>query len=219
MEFAQYFPVWDKLTAAQQALLMDSVTERTIEKGETVHNGAVSCTGVLLIRSGRLRSYILSEDGREVTLYRLFDRDMCLLSASCMLRSIAFEIVVEAEEQTDLWVIPPETYRAIMEESAPLANYTNEIMASHFSDVMWLVEQILWKSLDKRLAEFLLEEQAICGDTTLKITHEIIGNHLGTAREVITRMLRYFQSEGLVRLTRGTVELTDLPGLAQLCGR
>ncbi len=219
MEFAQYFPVWDKLTAEQQSLLMDSVTERTIEKGETVHNGAVSCTGVLLIRSGRLRSYILSEDGREVTLYRLFDRDMCLLSASCMLRSIAFEIVVEAEEQTDLWVIPPETYRAIMEESAPLANYTNEIMASHFSDVMWLVEQILWKSLDKRLAEFLLEEQAICGDTTLKITHEIIGNHLGTAREVITRMLRYFQSEGLVKLTRGTVELTDLPGLAQLCGR
>ena len=219
MEFAQYFPVWDKLTAEQQSLLMDSVTERTIEKGETVHNGAVSCTGVLLIRSGRLRSYILSEDGREVTLYRLFDRDMCLLSASCMLRSIAFEIVVEAEEQTDLWVIPPENYRAIMEESAPLANYTNEIMASHFSDVMWLVEQILWKSLDKRLAEFLLEEQAICGDTTLKITHEIIGNHLGTAREVITRMLRYFQSEGLVKLTRGTVELTDLPGLAQLCGR
>lgn len=219
MEFAQYFPVWDKLTAEQQSLLMDSVTERTIEKGETVHNGAVSCTGVLLIRSGRLRSYILSEDGREVTLYRLFDRDMCLLSASCMLRSIAFEIVVEAEEQTDLWVIPPETYRAIMEESAPLANYTNEIMASHFSDVMWLVEQILWKSLDKRLAEFLLEEQAICGDSTLKITHEIIGNHLGTAREVITRMLRYFQSEGLVKLTRGTVELTDLPGLAQLCGR
>ncbi len=219
MEFAQYFPVWDKLTAEQQSLLMDSVTERTIEKGETVHNGAVSCTGVLLIRSGRLRSYILSEDGREVTLCRLFDRDMCLLSASCMLRSIAFEIVVEAEEQTDLWVIPPETYRAIMEESAPLANYTNEIMASHFSDVMWLVEQILWKSLDKRLAEFLLEEQAICGDTTLKITHEIIGNHLGTAREVITRMLRYFQSEGLVKLTRGTVELTDLPGLAQLCGR
>ena len=219
MEFAQYFPVWDKLTAEQQSLLMDSVTERTIEKGETVHNGAVSCTGVLLIRSGRLRSYILSEDGREVTLYRLFDRDMCLLSASCMLRSIAFEIVVEAEEQTDLWVIPPEAYRAIMEESAPLANYTNEIMASHFSDVMWLVEQILWKSLDKRLAEFLLEEHAICGDTTLKITHEIIGNHLGTAREVITRMLRYFQSEGLVKLTRGTVELTDLPGLAQLCGR
>ena len=219
MEFAQYFPVWDKLTAEQQSLLMDSVTERTIEKGETVHNGAVSCTGVLLIRSGRLRSYILSEDGREVTLYRLFDRDMCLLSASCMLRSIAFEIVVEAEEQTDLWVIPPETYRAIMEESAPLANYTNEIMASHFSDVMWLVEQILWKSLDKRLAEFLLEEQAICGDTTLKITHEIIGNHLGTAREVITRMLRYFQSEGLVKLMRGTVELADLPGLAQLCGR
>lgn len=217
MEFAQYFPVWDKLTPTQQETLEQVVTERTVLKGETVHNGAVSCTGVLLIRSGQLRSYILSEDGREVTLYRLFDRDMCLLSASCMLRSIEFEIVVEAEEDTELWVIPPDTYRTIMEESAPLANYTNEIMASHFSDVMWLVEQILWKSLDKRLAEFLLKEHDIRGSNVLKITHEIIGNHLGTAREVITRMLRYFQTEGLVKLTRGTVELVDIAGLEKLC--
>lgn len=217
MEFSQYFPMWEKLTKEQQQRLLRAATERTASKGDIIHNGAVSCTGVLLIRSGQLRAYSLSQDGREVTLYRLFDRDMCLLSASCMLRSIAFEIVVEAEEETELWIIPPEEFRAVMEESAPLANYANELMATRFSDVMWLVEQILWKSLDKRVAEFLLQERAIRGSDTLKITHEAIGNHLGTAREVVTRMLRYFQTEGMVKLTRGTVELTDPAALEQLC--
>ena len=110
---------------------------------------------------------------------------------------------------TQLWVIPPHVYKKLMEESAPVANYTNELMASRFSEVMWLVEQIMWKSLDKRLAAFLLEESAIEGTPTLKLTHEMIANHLGSHREVITRMLRYFQSEGMVRLSRGTVTLTD----------
>ena len=103
-----------------------------------------------------------------------------------------------------------------MEESAPVANYTNELMATRFSDVMWLIEQILWKSLDKRVAAFLLEESAIEDSNELKITHEIIANHLGSHREVITRMLRYFQSEGMVRLSRGTIVLLDRKKLEAL---
>ena len=100
-------------------------------------------------------------------------------------------------------------YQKVMEESAALANFTNEVMGTRFSEVMWLMEQILWKSFDKRLAGFLLEEMAIEGTKELKITHEAIGNHLGNPREVVTRMLRYFQNEGLVLLSRGTVEILE----------
>lgn len=182
---------------------------RTVKKGTVIHNGSEECTGLLLIKSGQLRAYILSEEGREITIYRLFDRDMCLFSASCMLRSIQFEVVIEAEKDTKLWIIPSEVYKGIMEESAPAANYTNELMAARFSDVMWLIEQIMWKSLDKRVADFLLEEASIEESRELKITHEAIANHLGTHREVITRMLRYFQSEGMVQLSRGLVRITD----------
>ena len=82
-------------------------------------------------------------------------------------------------------------------------------MAARFSDVMWLIEQVLWKSLDKRLATFLLEEAAIEDSNELKITHEIIANHLGSHREVITRMLRYFQSDGIVKLSRGKITLLN----------
>jgi len=133
-----------------------------------------------------------------------------------MMRSIQFDVTIEAEKDTDLWLIPPEVYQAVMEESAPVANYTNEVMATRFSDVMWLVEQIMWKSMDKRVAAFLLEEVSIEGTNQLKITHETIANHLGSHREVITRMLRYFQSEGMVRLSRGIVEITDARKLEEL---
>ena len=209
MDFVNYFPVWGKLTPAQQSRILGSVMSRTVKKGTVIHNGSEECTGLLLIKSGQLRAYILSEEGREITIYRLFDRDMCLFSASCMLRSIQFEVVIEAEKDTELWIIPYEVYKGIMEESAPAANYTNELMAARFSDVMWLIEQIMWKSLDKRVADFLLEEASIEESRELKITHEAIANHLGTHREVITRMLRYFQSEGMVQLSRGLVRITD----------
>ena len=89
-------------------------------------------------------------------------------------------------------------------------------MAARFSEVMWLVEQIMWKSMDRRVAAFLLEEAAIEDAELLRLTHETIANHLGTHREVVTRMLRYFQDEGMVRLARGSVELLDKKRLEAL---
>lgn len=209
MKIADFFPVWNKLTTAQQKKLSESAASRSITKGTIIHNGNMDCTGLLLIKSGQLRSYMLSSEGREITLYRLFERDLCLFSASCMMPSIQFEVIIQAEKDTDLWIIPPMIYKQLMEESAPIANYTNEVMADRFSEVMWLMEQIMWKSLDKRIAAFLLEESALENTCRLKITHETIANHLGTHREVITRMLRYFQNEDVVKLSRGSIEITD----------
>ena len=219
MDFQDYFPIWNKLSIPQQNKLSGALMTKTIAKGTMIHNGSMDCTGLLLVRSGQLRAYILSDEGREITIYRLFDRDMCLFSASCMMRSIQFDVTIEAEKDTELWVIPSEVYQNMMSESAPVANYTNELMASRFSEVMWLMEQIMWKSLDKRVAAFLLEETSIEGTNRLKITHEYIANHLGSHREVITRMLRYFQNEGMVKLSRGVVEITDADKLEELNGQ
>ena len=219
MDFSSYFPIWNKLTPTQQQILERNAVLRKVDKGTVIHNGTVECTGLLLVRSGQLRAYILSDEGREISLYRLFDRDICLFSASCIMRSIQFEVTVEAEKDTDLWVIPSEIYQSIMEGSAPVSNYTNELMASRFSDVMWLMEQVMWKSLDKRVAAFLLEEVSIEGTSHLKITHETIANHLGSHREVITRMLRYFQNEGMVKLSRSSIEITNAKKLEELNGQ
>ena len=216
MELERCFPVWSKLTPRQQETLSGAALDRTVPKGSVIHRDHLECTGLVLVGSGQLRAYILSEDGREVTIYRLLDGDVCLFSASCILHNIQFDVSIEAEKDTQVLVIPPEVYRALMEESAPVANYTNDLMSSRFSEVMWRIEQIMWKSFDRRLANFLLEESALEGTDTLSITHEKIAQHLGSAREVVPRMLRCFQQEGLVKLSRSRVELLDRKGLARL---
>ena len=216
MDFANYFPIWDKLSESRRQQLLDVSHPMNVKAGTVIHNGQMDCLGLLLIRSGQLRVYTLSGEGREVTLYRLFEMDICLFSASCVMPSVQFEVVIEAEKDTQLWVIPSCLFKDLMQESAPVANYANQLISSRFSEVMWLMEQIMWKSFDKRLASFLLEESVLEDTASLKITHEKIANHMGTAREVVTRMLRYFQNEGLVKLTRGTVELTDKKKLENL---
>lgn len=216
MKVQDWFPIWNELTGEHQERIRNSLIRRRIEAGTVIHNGSADCAGLLLVESGRLRAYILSDGGREITLYRLFDRDICLFSASCMLRSLQFDVTIQAEKDTELWVIPTEIYQRIMAQSAPLSNYTNEIMAARFSEVMWLLEQVMWKSMDRRVAGFLLEEAAIEDGNRLSITHEAIANHLGTHREVVTRMLRYLQGEGLVKLSRGAVELLDEKRLEEL---
>ncbi len=218
MGIADYFPIWDKLNQQERAVLERAASPRTAPQGLLLHNGSADCVGLFLIRSGQLRAYILSDEGKEITLYRLFERDICLFSAHCIMSSIQFDVTIEAEKDSELWVIPTEIYRKLMDSSVTVANYTNEIMASRFSDVMWLIEQIMWKSFDQRLAGFLLEESSLEQTNALKTTHEKIANHLGTAREVVTRMLRYFQAEGLVELSRGGIRLLDLKRLRALAG-
>jgi CRP/FNR family transcriptional regulator len=216
MELADGFPVWNKLTAKQQETLTHAAVLRHAQKGTLLHGGAGDCLGLLLVQQGQLRAFILSDEGREITLYRLFEGNICLFSAACAIGSLNLDIALEAEKDTQFWLIPPEIYRGVMEASAPLANYTNTLMAGRFSEVMWLMEQVMWHSFDRRLAAFLLEESALEGSSRLELTHERIANHLGTAREVVTRMLRYFQSEGLVHLSRGALEITDTAGLRRL---
>ena len=216
MELSEYIPIWDRLTARQQEAIQQAAVIRSAPKGTVIQRSGEECAGMMIVRRGQLRSYLLSDDGREITLYRLFERDTCLFSASCMLQSIQFDITIEAEKDTELWLIPAPVAKAVLQESAPAANYVNELMASRFSEIMWLIEQILWKSFDKRLAAFLLQESTLEETPVLALTHETIAKHLGTAREVVTRMLRYFQNEGLVELTRGHVRLTDPKRLQEL---
>ncbi len=216
MKLEEFFPVWKELSEKEKNKLKSSITARRIPRGKTLQNDLSDCKGLFLIQKGQLRAYIYSPAGKEISLYRLFDRDICLFSASCMMEGINFHVTIEAEKDTDILVLSPMDYKEIMEESAPLANYTNKIMASRFSEVMWVMEQVLWKSMDQRVASFLLEEMKLENSKTLKITHERIAYHLGTAREVITRMLRYFQKEELVKLSRATIELIEIEKLKEI---
>ena len=216
MEFSECFPIWNKLTRDQQTRLQSVTDLQKIKKGTVIHDGSPECKGMVVVKSGQLRAYLLNDEGREITITRFFEMDICLFSASCVMPNMMFDVFIEAEKDTEIWVIPACLYQNLVDESLPLSNYSHALITNHFSEVMWLMEQIMWKSFDKRLALFLVEESRIEETDSLKITHEKIAAHLGTAREVVTRMLRYFQSDGMVKLTRGTVELTNKKALEKL---
>ena len=218
MEFAEYLPIWNKLTAQQQERIAGVIEYRKVKKGTTIHDSSAECLGLIMVRSGQLRAYILSEDGREITLSRLFEYDVSLLSASCVMPDMQFNVMIEVEKDSEFWSIPACLFKNLADESLAVSNYSRSLLSSNFSELMWLMEQIMWKSLDKRLAALLLEEARLEESNILKITHEKIANHMGTAREVVTRMLRYFQNEGMVKLTRGAIELTDEDKLDKLQG-
>ena len=216
MDFTKYLPIWDKLTPEQQEKVSEMVEFRSVKKGTFIHDSSSECLGLVLVRSGQLRTYILSEGGREITISRLFEYDVSLLSASCVMPDMQFNVMIEAEKDSEFWSIPACLFKNLADSSLAVSNFSRNLLSSNYSELMWLMEQIMWKSFDKRLAAFLLEEVQLEDSPVLNITHEKIANHMGTAREVVTRMLRYFQSEGMVKLTRGAIEIVDAELLEKL---
>ena len=216
MEFTEYFPIWNRMSDDHRNRIMQVIDLKKIKQGTVVHDGSPDCLGMLLVKSGQLRAYLLNDEGREITICRFFEMDICLFTAACVMPNMQFDIFIEAEKDTEIWIIPACLYKNLMDESLVVANYAHDLITNHFSELMWLMEQIMCKSFDKRLAKFLLEESALEESDSLKITHEKIANHMGTAREVVTRMLRYFQSEDMIRLTRGTVDIKNRKALTKL---
>ena len=172
--------------------------------------------GILLLRSGQLRSYLLSEDGRDVTLYRLFGGEVCILSASCVMDAVNIDLYIDAEEDTEALCISAGIFRQLMQENDYERSYSYQMTAERFSDTMWTMQQILFMSADRRLAIFLTDELAKTGGADLRMTHDQMAKYMGSAREVVSRMLKYFAQEGWVRLYRGGVQVLDKQKLQAL---
>ena len=185
------FPFWAQLTADEQEMLCRYTRPVHYRKGARVHSPLESCVGILLLRTGQLRAYLLSEDGRDVTLYRLFGGEVCILSASCVMDSVNVDLYIDAEEDTEALCISAGIFRRLM-------------------------QQILFMSADRRLAIFLTDELAKTGGDEVRMTHDQMAKYMGSAREVVSRMLKYFAQEGWVRLYRGGVQVLDKPKVQQL---
>ncbi len=214
--FENAFPFWEKLSQWDKDTFLHSSHSVKFERGSNVHDGG-ECTGVILIKSGCLRLYLLSDEGKEVTLYRLFPGEMCILSASCVLDTLTFDVLIDAEEDSECVVVGGCAYEGIWQRSDAVKIFTYETALSRFSDIMWVMQQILFMSMDKRLAIFLLDEISKTGGDTVKLTHEQIAKYMGSAREVVSRMLKYFASEGLITASRSEgIKIIDKKRLRQL---
>lgn len=206
--YAEYFPFWDKLNEEDRDFLCLNSSLEHFEKEQPVHNNT-GCSGLYIVKSGKLRLYMLSDEGKEITLYRLSPGDICMLSASCVLNSITFDVYIDAEIPSECYMINGYAFNTVSERVPEVKIFALETAVQRFSDVMWIMQQIVFMSFDKRLAIFLLDECASNGTDFVAMTHEQIARHLGTAREVVTRMLRHFTADGIVEVTRKGINITD----------
>lgn len=213
--FCNIFPFWNSLKEEDRAYICRNSSAVNYPKGELIHDGN-ECTGVIAVKKGCLRLYILSEDGKDITLYRLNPGDICMLSASCVIKSITFDVTVSAEEDSECILISGPAFASLSERVPDVKIFALETAVGRFSDVMWIMQQILFMSFDRRLAIFLLDETANTKDDTVHLTHEQIAKYMGSAREVVSRMLKYFSSEGIVKLSRGGVLITDKARLRRI---
>lgn len=212
----QNLTFWNNITTLQQDKILNNTISIKYKKGDTIYSPSKECLGVILIKTGELRTYILSEDGKEVTLYRLNDGEVCILSSSCILKNITFDIYIDCEKNTEILLINSIIFSELITQNIYIENFALKTTVDKFSNVMWTMEQILFIKLDTRLAIFLLDEINKSKTTTLKITHEQIGKYIGSAREVISRMLEYFEEENIVKLSRGSIQIIDKNKLKNL---
>lgn len=213
--YRECFPFWDNIPDTDKEQLCQNSDFVLYPKGKNIHDGS-ECSGVILVRSGSLRLYMMSEEGRDITLYRLHRGDLCMLSASCVLNAITFDVFVDAEEESECCVISGPAFAAVSERNPDIRIFALETAVSRFSDVMWVMQQVLFMSMDKRLAIFLSDEIARTGSDTIALTQEQIARYMGSAREVVSRMLKYFASEGIVEVSRGGVTILDKKHLRQM---
>lgn len=207
---------WDNLSISEKDLLKNNIELINYQAGQNIHSGNHDCVGTLLVKEGELRVYILSEDGREITLYRLTKGEVCMLSASCILKNITFDVHIDVVKDSEIYHININAYQKLINENIYVENFSYKTAIDRFSDVMWAMEQILFMSFDKRLAIFLVNESQQNSSENINLTHEQIAKYMGSAREVVSRMLKHFANDGLVELSRGGVRILDKKKLRAL---
>lgn len=208
-DYEKLFPFWSQLSDAEKSLIENAVYVEKYNKGMMMHRTDGSCKGLMTVLSGQLRTYILSEEGREVTLFRVNEEEVCVLSASCLMDTITFDVLIEATEDTEVLVLPAAILNQVVQQNPYIELFLYKSATEKFSDVMWTMQQILFLKIDQRVAQFLWDEMIQKNSMTLSITHDEIARYIGSAREVVTKVLKYMVKEGTLELKRGTITVLD----------
>jgi CRP/FNR family transcriptional regulator len=210
-------PVWGDIAKNDRTSLLQHTVRRKFAAGEHVHGAGDRCSGVMLIVRGSLRVFMLSpETGREATLFNVTSGESCVLSASCILSMITFDVFVDAREDTEVFVVDSHFFEGLVERNVHVEAFAYRQTAERFSEVMWVMQQAMFSSLDERLAAFLLDESARTKSDSIALTHAEIAQNLGSAREVISRALKRLADKGVVRPERGCVVIEDKHALRRL---
>lgn len=211
-----HFPAWSKLNITHQQIIINNSALLKVAKNNFVHTAQEGCSGILIIKKGTARVYTLTEDGKEITFYRLNAGDISVLSASCVIQDITFDIYIDTLTDCEIIQILPCAFAKVMRENIHLEALTYKLATKCLCSITWAMQQMMFTSFDKRLASFLLSESADLKSDEILITHEQIAKLIGTAREVVTRMLKYFSTQNYVELTRGKIKILNYTALKNI---
>lgn len=210
------YEFWPHLTEDEKLELSLNAVERAYPSGSTIFDSESECLGLVYVISGSLRTFMMSDEGREVTLFRLGKGECCILSASCVIKEISFESFIAAEEDTRLLIINAGTVMRIRQQNIYFRCFTYELATRRFSAAMKTMDNLLFLKIEGRLASFLLSEYERTGIKEIKMTHEQVAQYINSAREVVARTLKRFVQGGLVEVRRGVIILRDMEGLKNL---
>lgn len=208
-------PFWEKLNEQQQKELAQNSRIMHCEAGELIYTPARECLGIMLVKQGVLRTYMVSDEGKKVTIFRLRAGDVCVLSMSCLLESITFDVEVEAEVESELLLIPVNTYDTVARDNMYLENFVYRTINEQFSDVVNAMQQMMFMTLEQRVCTFVIDELSVHTpeDKRIMVTHAQLAENIGSAREAVTRILKQMEKKGLILLFRGGLQVVDQPGL------
>jgi CRP/FNR family transcriptional regulator len=184
----------------------------SVAVGSPICDQGVHCQQLALITSGIARVYKLGENGREITLYRIGPGESCILTASCIVSGSPFPAFAVCEETIEALVIDSAKVRQWTDEFPAWRSYLFSLISDRLSDVISVIEEIAFRRVDRRLADYLLQRLS-SDDLSIKITHQAIASDLGTSREVVSRILKDFEHQGVITVSRGQLQITDLAGL------
>jgi len=211
-------PFWNELSEDEKTLCETGAVIHVYNAGSYLLGGCggQSCLGMIHVLSGEVRACIISEEGREITLFRIGAGENCVLSAACVLSQITFETQLYVTQEARILIIPSAVYGSLTDSNIRVRLFTYELATERFSTVMWVMQQIIFYGFDKRLAGFLLSEYQRTGSAEIRMTQEEMAAATNSAREVVARMIKQFVSDRLVESRRGVILLKDIKGLEKL---
>ena len=217
-EVVKQIPFWNNLVDEERTHLLSGTVLRTYKKDSYIYGMTDACLGMIYVQRGSIRVYITNEEGREITLFHIGSRECCIMSASCVITGISLDVQLLAEEETEILAIHSGMIQKLMDSNIYVRCFAYELATKRFSDVVWVLQEILFAGFDVRMARFLLSVYEKTGEKKIQMTQEAIAKEVNSAREVVARMLKQFASDELIELNRGAILIKDFEGLKKIVG-
>lgn len=206
---SKYLMFWNKLSNQEKQLILDNSIIKSYLANTILYHNRTECPGLIIMNKGQARVFIHSHSGSELTLYRLIEGDICIMSVSCITNSLDFDIQMQFEKDSVILIIPKHIYQKISNANFAVKDFNTEMISSRLTDIMGIINEVTFYSMKKRLANLLIHHSQLEQSSVLSLTHETLAKDLGTAREVITRILNQLKQENLIELSRGNIRILD----------